>query len=117
MRRSIVKSGLKLIIAAVALVILAAFFHDHVAALFFLSPGGETQFIFLGLFWGGVLGCSGIVVTIVGLLRGPAGERAVNLLKPLVILAAFILLFVYLLLTSFNQPERPQLRPGETITI
>lgn len=117
MRRSVVKTGLKLVSAAVALVISAAFFHEYVASLFFLSPGGETQFIFLGLFWGGLFGFSGIAVMIVGLLRSPGGEQGVGLLKPLVILVALVLFFLCLLLSSFSGPERPQLRPGEMITI
>ena len=117
MRRSTVNSGLKLIIAAVILVILAAFFHEQTAAFFFLSPDGETQFIFLGLFWGGVFGFCGITVAIVGLLRAPGGEYAVRLARPIIILAALVLLFLFLLFSSFSAPEHPQLRPGETITI
>ena len=117
MRRSTVKSGLNLIIAAVASVILAAFYHEHVAALFFLSPSGETQFIFLGLFWGGVIGFCGIAVTVAGLLRAPMEERAVSLLRPIIILTSLVLLFMFLLFSSFGPPERPKLRPGETITI
>ena len=117
MRRSTVNYGLKLIIAAVVLVILAAFFHEQTAAFFFLSPEGETQFIFLGLFWGGVFGFCGIAVAIVGLLRAPGGEHAVSLAKPIIILTALILLFLFLLFSSFSAPEHPRLRPGETITI
>ncbi|HLO25058.1 MAG TPA: hypothetical protein VK187_03025 [Geobacteraceae bacterium] len=117
MRRSTVRSGLRLIITAVVSVILAAFFHDDIAALLSLSPGGETQFIFLGLFWGGVFGFCGILVTVIGLLRAPGREHEVGLLRSMIILVALVLLFLYLLLNSFNQPERPQLRPGETITI
>ena len=117
MRRSTVKSGLKLIIAAVVLVILAAFFHEQIADFLLLSPGGETQFIFLGLFWGGVSGFCGIAVAVVGLLRTPGGEHAVSLLRPMAILAALVFLFMYLLFSSFSPPERPKLRPGETITI
>jgi hypothetical protein len=117
MRRSTVKSGLKLTIAAVVSIILAAFFHEYVAALFFLAPDSESQYIFLGLFWGGVFGFFGITVTVVGLLRSPKGEHAVSLLRPVAILAALVLLFMVLLFSSFNAPERPKLRPGETITI
>ena len=117
MRRSSVNSGLRLIIIAVASIILAAFFHDTVASLLFLNPGGETEFIFLGLFWGGIIGFCGIVVTLVGLLRAPAPERAASILKPLVVLSALVILFMYLLFSSWTAPEQPTLRPGETITI
>ena len=117
MRRRVVRSGLKLIIAAVALVIAAAFFHDWVASLLFLSPGGETEFIFLGFFWGGILGFIGIIVAIAGLLMSSRGDVTTGLLKPVILLALLLLLFLYLFLTSFTRPERPILRPGETITI
>jgi hypothetical protein len=117
MRRSTVQAGLKLIIAAVVSIILAAFFHEYVAAFLFLSPDGETQYIYLGLFWGGLFGFFGIAVTFVGLLRAPQGGYAASLWKPAAILAALVLLFIILLFSSFNAPEPPKLRPGETITI
>ncbi len=117
MRRSTVRTGIRLLIAAVAAVILAAFFHGTVADALALTPGGETQFVYLGLFWGGVLGFCGILVSLVGLLRAPGGQAVPGLLRPLAVLAILVLLFFYLLLTSFNRPERPELRPGETITI
>jgi hypothetical protein len=117
MRRSIVKTGLNLLMAAVVSVILAAFYHEYIAAFFFLSPGGETQFIFLGLFWGGVFGFCGIAVTVIGLLRAPGGKEPVSLLRTMIILAALVLLFVLLLFSSFRTPEYPKLRPGETVTI
>ena len=117
MRRSTVKSGLNLIIAAVVSVILAAFYHEYLASLLFLSSGGETQFIFLGLFWGGVLGFCGIAVAVVGLIRAPGGGAAVDLLRPMIVLVALVLVFFYLLFSAFKAPERPNLRPGETISI
>lgn len=117
MRRSSVNSGLRLIIVAVVSIILAAFFHDTIASLLFLNPGGETQFIFLGLFWGGIIGFCGIAVTFVGLLRAPAAEQSASILKPLVVLAALVILFIYLLFSSLTAPEQLKLNPGETITI
>jgi hypothetical protein len=117
MRRSTILSGLRLIIAAELLVIIAAFYHEHVGALFLLSPAGETRFIFLAFFWGSILGFWGIVMSVIGLLRRPSGGEQGSLSRPLVLIAALALLFLYLFLSSFNNPERPQLRPGETIII
>lgn len=117
MRRNTVKSGLKLISGGIVAVILATFFHEQLARLLFLSPGGETRFIFLGLFWGGVLGFCGILVTIIGFLRAPAGERQVRLLPALITLIAVIVIFFILLFGSFRGSQQPRLRPGETITI
>lgn len=117
MRRNSIKGGLNLLIVAISLVILATFFHEQVADLLSLPPSGETRFIFLGLFLGGVCGCLGILITVAGLLRHPTTGRNVPLVPTLIVLAATILLFFILLYSSFNAPEPARLRPGETITI
>ncbi|HTG82437.1 MAG TPA: hypothetical protein VL949_10870 [Geobacteraceae bacterium] len=117
MRRTTVGSGLKLIIGGVVAVILASFFHDQLATLLFLSPAGETELIFLGLFWGGVLGFCGILVTVIGFLRASGGERRINLLRSVIALIMVVLLFFILLFATFRNPEPRRLRPGETITI
>lgn len=116
MRSRTVRTGLNLIISAVVLVILAAFYHEQIGLLLSLSPGSETRFIFLGLLWGGIFGFGGITVAVFGLLRSPGGAR-VSLMKPMVILVFLVLMFIFLLLSSFNRPESPRLRPGETLTI
>ena len=117
MRRSTVRTGLNLIIAAVILIILAAFYHAQIAQLLSLSPGSETRFIYLGFLWGGICGCAGISVAIFGLLRAPGGRPRVGLLKPLVVLALLLFMFTFLLFSSLTRTEMPRLRPGETITI
>lgn len=117
MRRVTIKSGLRLLTGGVVAVILAAFFHEQIARLLFLSPGGQDQFVFLGLFWGGVLGFCGILVTVIGFLRAPAGGRGVRLLPSVAALIVVVLVFFILLFLSFRSPEQPHLRPGETITI
>jgi Na+-driven multidrug efflux pump len=117
MRRRTVRTGLHLIIMAVVLVILAAFYHDQLALFLSLSPARETMFTYLGLMWGGIFGFCGITVTVIGLLRSPGGEPRPGLMKPVIILALLVLLFICLFFSSFNRPEYPRLRPGDTITI
>jgi hypothetical protein len=117
MRSRTVKTGLDLIIAAVVLVILAAFYHEQIAQILSLAPHSEIRFIFLGLLCGGGFGFCGITVAVLGLLRSPGSGVRVSLVKPVSILALLVLLFVFLLFSSFNTPENPKLRPGETITI
>ena len=117
MERSSVQYGLKLITAAVAMVIVSTFYHEEVATLLFLSPAAEMRFVFLGLFLGGICGGLGIIVTVAGILRRATSGRDVSLAPTLLILAAAILLFFFLLYSSFKAPEPEKLRPGETLTI
>ena|ERR1039457_7433231 len=117
MRRNTVKQGLKLVIGGIVAVILATFYHQKIASVLFLSPGGEIELIYLGLFWGGVLGFCGILLTILGFFRAPMGEQGVNLRFSVLTLIILVCVFFILLFLSFGSEEKPRLRPGETITI
>ena len=115
MRSATIKTGLKLLIAAVCLLILASFYGEAVAGLLHLP---EIRFVSVSFFLGGMLGGGGVVVVIIGLLRSasPGGEG--RLLPTLLLLCAVILLFFLLLYRSLTVPEEiPRLRPGETIVI
>jgi len=117
MRRRTVRTGLNLIITAVVLVILAAFYHDQIALILSLSPVSETRFIYFGLLCGGGFGFAGIAAAVFGLLSSPGEGARVGLVQPVTILALLVLMFMFLFFSSFNRPENPRLRPGETITI
>ena len=117
MRKKTVKLGLNYILAGIVLVTIATFFHEEVAWLFLLSPGGEARFTFLGLFVGGMSGGAGVLISTIGLLRGPSSEKDIYLMPTLLILAAMLFLFFMLLYSSFLNPEPQLVRPGETITI
>jgi len=117
MRSRTVKTGINLNITAVVLVILAAFYHEPIARILTLSADNETRFIFLSFLWGGIFGFWGIAVAVFGLLRTPGAGVRVGLLKPVSILALLVILFMILLVSSFNKPDSPRLRPGETLTI
>lgn len=117
MRKRTIRSGLNLILVGIVSLILATFYHEHIARLFFLSPDSETIFIYLGFFSGGMFGCIGILATVAGLVRS-AGERpAVSLSYTLILLAAAFIIYFFLLYSSFTSSEPLKLRPGETITI
>ena len=64
MRKSTIRHGLNMVIAGIAAVTLAAFFPNQVANLLRLSPAGETRFVFLGFFWGGLFSGFGILVAV-----------------------------------------------------
>ncbi len=117
MRKKTVKLGVNYILVGIVLVIIATFFHEEMARLFLLSPGGEVRFTFLGLFIGGMCGGFGVLISAVGLLQGSAAEKNIYLTPVLIILAAAFILFFMLLYSSFTNPEPPKVLPGETITI
>ena len=117
MRKGIAKSGLNLILAGVVPLILVTYYHEHFARLLFLPPAGETAFVYLGFFWGGMCGCLGILVTVTGLVRSAGQGPEVRLAPAVILLAVAIILYFYLLYESFSKPAPPKLRPGETITI
>ena len=117
MRKRTVRYGVKLISGGIVSVILATYFHEQIAGLFRLSQGTEARFIFVGLFWGGVLGFCGILVTVIGFLLSPFGLEKKSLIPALCFLLGVIIIFFLLLIHSFSGTEHPRLRPGETITI
>lgn len=118
MRAATVRAGLKMLIAAISLLIMASFYHDAMSRLFALSATASGQFVYLSLFWAGMLGGGGIVVVIIGLLRVSVAGQRVRLAPTLLILLAMVALFFMLLYRSFTAPaDSPMLRPGETIVI
>jgi len=117
MRKRTIRSGLNLILAGIVSLILATFYHEHIARLFFLSPDSETIFIYLGFLSGGMFGCLGILTTVTGLVRSAGESKAVTLTYTLILLTAAFIIYFFLLYSSFTSPEPAKLRPGETITI
>ena len=117
MRKKTIKLGLNLITAGIVLLILATFFHENVAAVFSLSTTVEARFVYISLFWGSAAGCIGIVVAAIGILRSEKYHDQVYITPSLIVLAAVIMLFFFLLFSSFQNPAHPRLHPGETIVI
>lgn len=117
MRRRTVKKGLNILSGGIVAIILATFYHSDFAELFRLSPAGETEFIFLGLFWGGVLGGCGILVAMLGLIRSAQPGERVRMAPALTLLVLLATVFLILWFASSRAPVQPRLAPGETITI
>ena len=121
MRRVTVRNGMRLVLAALAVILVVSFYHAEVAAVFSLSIEAEMRLYQTGIFCAAALGGYGVVLAVFGLVlprnRNDAGVRVLPLF--LMIVAA-IWLFFYLLAASFDAPHDPsrhRLRPGETITI
>ena len=99
------------------LVTLTTFFHEQLAAVGQLSSAAETRLIFLGLFWGGVCGCVGIMVAVMGILRDSTNDQNLNLAPTILILIGALALFFSLLYSSIRSTDPERIRPGEIITI
>lgn len=109
---------MRFVLAGVVAVMLATFFHDEAARLFRFSASGEVRFTFLGFLIGGLFGCAGVLIAVIGLLQGAIPtERNIRLVPVLLMLVATVLLFFVLFYTTVTRPELPRLRPGETVTI
>ena len=121
MRKRTVRNGMRLVMAALILIVLASFYHVQLSDLFSLSPAAESRIYRLGMFWAAAIGGYGVVVTVFGFVFSPLKNDAqVRLLPIFLSISAMIFLFFYLLSSSIDAPARDEqrrVRPGETITI
>ena len=121
MRKRTVRNGMRLVMAALILIILASFFHVQLSDLFSLSLAAESRIYRLGIFWAAAIGGYGVVVTALGFAFSPQKDDYKVRLMPFFLgISALIFVFFYLLSSSFDAPvrdEQRRVRPGETITI
>ncbi|OGU13391.1 MAG: hypothetical protein A2076_17205 [Geobacteraceae bacterium GWC2_53_11] len=120
MRKRTVRNGMRLVMAALILIILASFYHVQISDLFSLSMSAESRIYRLGIFWAAAIGGYGVVVAALGFALSPLKSDTQVRLLPLVFgISALIFFFFYLLSSSIDTPARDEqrVRPGETITI
>ena len=121
MRKRTIRSGMRLVLAALVLILVASFYHDSVGDIMSLSFDAEMRFYRLGIFWAAAMGGYGVVLAAFGLvLPGNHRDSGVRVMPAFILIVAAVSLFFYLLAASFNappDPSRERLRPGETITI
>lgn len=118
MRKRTVRTGLRLLVAAIVLLLVGTFFSPYVSAIFFLPASGGFEFVRLALFWGGILGGAAIITISVGLVRSSLYNDRVRLLPTVWLLVALLLLFMTLFYhTLTSPPATSPLRPGETVVI
>ena len=121
MRKRAIRSGMRLVLAALVLIIISSFYHESVAEFLSLSVDAEMRFYRLGIFWAAALGGYGVVLAAFGLvLPGNQRDSGVRVMPSFLMIVAVVSLFFYLLAASFETPANPpseRLRPGETITI
>ena len=118
MRKRTIRNGLRLMLAALLLILLASFYHADVADLLSLSTGAELRFYSLGIFWAAAIGGYGVVLTVIGFVL-PANYRdsGIRLAPLFLLIVCVVAAFFYFLVRSFDEPVRERLRPGQTITI
>ncbi len=117
MRKSTVKVGMKCILAGIVLITAVTFFHGEIAGMFHLNVTEETRLISMGLFWGGVSGGAGVLVSMIGFLRRSKPENNIQLAPTVIILIGMAILFSMLLISFFRSYEPQNVRTDETITI
>ena len=121
MRKRTVRNGMRLVMAALILIIIASFYHGQLSELFSVSLAEESRLYRLGMFWAAAIGGYGVVVTAFGFALSPLkSDVNVRIMPILMSIFAAIFLFFYLLSSSIEAPARDEqrrLRPGETITI
>lgn len=121
MRKRTIRNGMRLVLSALVLIIIASFYHDSVGEILSLSIDAELRFYRLGIFWAAAVGGYGVVLAAFGLaLPGNQRDTGVRVMPVLLMIVAVVSLFFYLLAASFDaSPDSPRerLRPGETITI
>jgi len=121
MRKRSIRNGMRLVLAALVLIIISSFYHETAADLLSLSIEAEMRFYRLGIFWAAAMGGYGVVLAAFGLVL-PVRQRdsGVRVMPAFLMIVAVVSIFFYLLAASFNAPSNPpreRVRPGETITI
>jgi hypothetical protein len=119
MRKRTIRSGMRLLLAALLLIILATFYHGGLGHLLSLNPATEQRYFGVGMFAAAALGGYAVVMAVIGLVL-PADYRdvKVRILPVFIMLFCAVALFFYLFLAPFSSPvEEQPLRPGTAITI
>ena len=119
MRKRTIRSGMRILLAALLLIIVASFFHAGIADLLSLSMPAEQRFYRFGIFWGGAMGAYGVMLSTFGLILSATPRDDGVRILPLFLMILFgTIFFFYLFVVTLTAPfEERRLRPGSTITI
>ncbi len=121
MRKRTVRNGMRLVLAALIIILVASFFHSQIKDIFSLSSTAESSIYRYGMFWAAGFGGYGALLTVLGFILSPRNsDTEVRLFPVFIGIATLIFLFFYLLSNVIESPvkdEQRRVRPGETITI
>ena len=68
MRKRTIRSGMRLVLAALVVIIVTSFYHDRVGEILSLSLDAEMRFYQLGIFCAAAMGGYGVVLAAFGLV-------------------------------------------------
>src|SRR6185369_17420742 len=103
MRKRTVRRGLRLILAALLLIILSSYYNAGIADIFALSVSSEERIYSLGIFLAAAVGGYGVVLTVFGfVLPGDIRDAGVRLLPVFLLIVAAFVLFFFLLISTLN---------------
>jgi hypothetical protein len=121
MRKRTIRNGLRLVLAALSLIIFVSFYLGNLGDLLAFNHETESRIYQSGIFLAAVMGGYGVVSAAFGfVLTADKRDSAIRVLPVFMMIMATVSLFFYLLAASFDAPHKPRLerlRPGETITI
>lgn len=118
MRKKTVRDGIRLLIAALLLLIMGTFYSQEIGDVFFSSSGGAMEFVQLAFFWGMVLGGMAILLICAGFVRSAVPFEKARLLPSFMLLILLLGLFFTMFFRTLSLPQKaPPLRPGETLII
>jgi len=112
MRKSTVRSGMRMLLAAMLLILLASLYSS-------ITLGTTRNLYGQVIFWASALGGLGVIMAVAGLIRSPGRyDQKIKIYPLLLLIFAVIVFYFYLMASSFSTPAiYERLHPGETITI
>ena len=118
MRKKTVRTGLRLMIAALSLLLLGTFYSQQVNVIFSMPADGVFEFVKLAFFWSGITGATGVVILIFGLMQRSSAVDKFSLVPAFFLVILLTTVFFFLFYRSLTSPPASQqLRPGETLII
>src|SRR5512137_1022931 len=106
MRKRTLRSGMRLVLVALIVILVVTFYHAEVADLLSLSIEAELRLYKLGIFWAAALGGYGVVLATFGLILSQnQGDSGIRVLPVFFMIIAVVSLFFYLLAASFDAPS------------
>lgn len=111
MNKVTVRSGMRMLLAAMLLILLAGLYN-------IVAPG-TTDLYGRAIFGASALGVLGVITAVAGLIRSPGRyDHKIKIFPLLLLIFAVIVFYFYLMTSLFSTPAiHERLRPGDTITI